>query len=370
MRLIRLASETDFAGWRRAARALRLEGVAPAEARWTVGAGEGEGVFCDTREAIWRQRDRAYAKTDPGGFTVPARFLSLAQTVFQHAAPERFGLLYRLLWRLATAPDLLDNFDDPDVARARTLAREVFEGRNLAAAAAIAGASTAASETGMPTPSVSSRAARAAQRNARDGSFGGDVPAALEDVSAGVDVCRRCELWREATQGVAGEGPAHAKVMLVGEQPGDLEDLAGHPFVGPAGGVLDRALAAAGVPRGQIFVTNAVKHFKHELRGKRRLHKTPDAGEVEACRWWLDAERRLVRPRVIVALGATAALGVFGRPMPIGANRGRAHQLPDQAQGVVTYHPSYLLRIPEEAAKAQAFDAFVEDLKFAWSLAA
>jgi DNA polymerase len=158
--------------------------------------------------------------------------------------------------------------------------------------------------------------------------------------------------------------------MFVGEQPGDQEDLAGQPFVGPAGQVLDKALAAAGVPRAETYVTNAVKHFKHELRGKRRLHKTPDAGEVTACRWWLDAERRLVRPRVVVALGATAALAVFGKPTPIGKMRQHAIQLPDQAQGVVTYHPSYLLRVPDEAAKAQAYAMFVEDLKFAWGLAA
>jgi DNA polymerase len=145
--------------------------------------------------------------------------------------------------------------------------------------------------------------------------------------------------------------------MFVGEHPG-------------AGQVLDKALAAAGVPRAETWVTNAVKHFKHELRGKRRLHKTPDVGEVTACRWWLDAERRLVRPRVIVALGATAANAVFGKPMPIAKMRQHAVQLPDQAQGVVTYHPSYLLRVPDAAAKARAYEMFVEDLKFAWALAA
>ena len=187
---------------------------------------------------------------------------------------------------------------------------------------------------------------------------------------AGVQVCRRCDLWRDATQGVAGEGPGAARLMFVGEQPGDQEDLAGQPFVGPAGQVLDKALAAAGVPRAETYVTNAVKHFKHELRGKRRLHKTPDAGEVTACRWWLDSERRLVRPRVVVALGATAALAVFGKPQPIAKMRQHAIQLPDQAQGVVTYHPSYLLRVPDAAAKAKAYEMFVEDLKFAWALAA
>ena len=162
---------------------------------------------------------------------------------------------------------------------------------------------------------------------------------------------------------------AHAPLMFVGEQPGDQEDLAGRPFVGPAGQVFDKALAEAGVPRDRTFVTNAVKHFKHEVRGKRRIHKTPDRGEVTACRWWLDAERRLVRPRVIVMLGATAALGVTGKPTPIGANRGKPLQLPDQAQGLVTYHPSFLLRLPDADAKARAYADFVQDLRQAGALA-
>ncbi|WP_340647588.1 UdgX family uracil-DNA binding protein [Phenylobacterium sp.] len=154
------------------------------------------------------------------------------------------------------------------------------------------------------------------------------------------------------------------------EQPGDQEDLAGLPFVGPAGQVLNRALAEAGVPRSETYVTNAVKHFKHELRGKRRIHQTPNPSEVTACRWWVAAERRLIRPRVIVALGATAGLSVFGKATPIGRNRGVALQLPDQVQGVVTYHPSYLLRVPDAEAKAKAYGLFVQDLRFAWGLAA
>jgi DNA polymerase len=195
-------------------------------------------------------------------------------------------------------------------------------------------------------------------------------PQSLKQVVAGVHVCRRCDLWRHATQGVPGEGPASAALMLVGEQPGDQEDLAGHPFVGPAGRLLDKALEAAGVPRGEAYVTNAVKHFKHEMRGKRRLHKKPDAGEIQACRWWLDSERRLVRPRVVVALGATAARAVFGRPVAVTKARGPAGALADGAQGFVTVHPSLLLRIPDAAAKAAAWKAFVADLSAAWELAA
>ncbi len=193
-------------------------------------------------------------------------------------------------------------------------------------------------------------------------------PTSLADIATGIEACRRCDLCRNATQGVPGEGPATAPLMLVGEQPGDKEDLAGKPFVGPAGGVLDRALGAAAIPRREVFVTNAVKHFKHEPRGKRRLHKTPDHSEVIACRWWIDAERRLVRPRVIVAMGGTAVLSVFGRAYPIMKSRRQALQLDDQAQGVITVHPSFLLRIPDEAGRAAAFEAFVEDLRFAHAL--
>ena len=190
----------------------------------------------------------------------------------------------------------------------------------------------------------------------------------MAEIAEAIQGCRRCDLWAHATQGVPGEGPAHAPMMLVGEQPGDQEDLAGKPFVGPAGGVLDRALKDAGVERSETYVTNAVKHFKHEVRGKRRLHKTPDRGEVTACRWWLEGERRLVRPRVIVALGGTAVLAVFGKPLPIMKNRGRAFQLEDQAQGFVTIHPSFLLRMPEAADRHAAYDAFVADLKAAHAL--
>jgi len=221
----------------------------------------------------------------------------------------------------------------------------------------------------LPHPDISAQAARAAYKAARDGAWNCDLPGSLDEVAAGVAICRRCDLWRDATQGVPGQGPANAALMLVGEQPGDQEDLAGAPFVGPAGRVLDAGLQRAGIPREKTFVTNAVKHFRHELRGKRRLHKTPQTGEVTACRWWLDAERRLVRPKVVVALGATAALGVFGKPTPVGDNRGRAVPLVDRAQGLVTYHPSYLLRLPDEAAKKAAFGKFVADLKLAWSLA-
>ena len=177
--------------------------------------------------------------------------------------------------------------------------------------------------------------------------------------------CRRCPLYKNATQAVPGEGPSHVRVMLVGEQPGDREDLAGKPFVGPAGRILDKALADAGIPRDETFVTNAVKHFKFEPRGKRRLHKKPNAYEIERCKWWFEQERAIVQPELIVALGATAARSVMGRPVTIGKLRGEALSLDDGARVVITIHPSALLRMREEAEKRAAYAAFVKDLKVA-----
>ena len=177
------------------------------------------------------------------------------------------------------------------------------------------------------------------------------------------NACRRCPLYRNASQAVPGEGPRRARVMLVGEQPGDKEDLAGKPFVGPAGKLLDRALADAGIPRDETFVTNAVKHFKFEPRGKRRLHKKPNAYEIERCKWWLDQERAIVRPEVIVALGATAARSLLGRVVTITKLRAETLHLADGTRLVVTIHPSALLRTQDEADKRAAYAAFVKDLK-------
>ena len=179
---------------------------------------------------------------------------------------------------------------------------------------------------------------------------------------AAVDACRRCALYKHATQGVPGEGSRQADLMLVGEQPGNKEDLAGKPFVGPAGLLLDRALADAGVDRRQVFVTNAVKHFKHEMRGKRRLHKRPNSYEIERCRWWLERELAIVKPEVVMALGATAARSLFGRPMAIGKNRGHELHLDDGTRAFITIHPSALLRIEQRADKEREYRAFVADL--------
>jgi DNA polymerase len=176
--------------------------------------------------------------------------------------------------------------------------------------------------------------------------------------------CRACHLWKNATQTVFGEGPRHAPIMLVGEQPGDKEDLAGKPFVGPAGQMLDRALEEAGLARDKVYVTNAVKHFKFVPRGKIRLHQKPNTPEIKACRQWYERERAAIHPALVVAMGATAAQSVFGKITPIGKNRGHLIDL-DDAKALVTVHPSYLLRVPDAEAKAREYANFVRDLKIA-----
>ena len=505
MRVVRLASEIDFDGWRLAARALRAEGVPPETVVWTVeydlfaeptspvipdapkgrsGTAGSVGVSGGPGSAL------RYGRDDNEGekpFTVPKPFIDLAGQVVLHRSNERFALLYKLLWRLEREPRLIDNPADPDLTRARDMAKgvsraahkmkafvrfrlvegvepetfmawfepahrvteavapffarrftamnwsiltpdacvawdgetlKVSEGadpadapredaqedlwrtyyasifnparlnprmmqqempkrywRNLPEARLIpelietARQRTADMVAARPNP-PSERVLKAALRHARDGSYGEADPLTVEEATAAEQVCRRCDLWRDATQAVAGEGPARARIMIVGEQPGDEEDLTGRPFVGPAGRLLDKAMAEADFDRAKAFVTNAVKHFKHEPRGKFRLHKTPDRGEVQACRWWLDAERRIVKPRVILALGATAVMGVTGKSMPIAKARGAAIALDGGAQLVVSWHPSYLLRVPDPDAKARAYADLVADLKLAKGLAA
>ncbi len=184
----------------------------------------------------------------------------------------------------------------------------------------------------------------------------------IEALRTQAAICQRCPLHLPATQTVFGEGPADAALMFVGEQPGDQEDLAGRPFVGPAGQVFDRALAAAGIDRTRAYVTNAVKHFKFEQRGKRRIHAKPGTGEIDACRWWIDQERALVQPAVTVALGATAARSLTGKTVTISRERGRATVQPDGSELWITVHPSFLLRIDDPAIAAIEFDRFVADL--------
>lgn len=190
---------------------------------------------------------------------------------------------------------------------------------------------------------------------------GGDLKTLREEAAG----CRACPLWKDATQTVFGEGPQHASLMLVGEQPGDKEDLAGRPFVGPAGLMLDRALEQAGIDRKKVYVTNAVKHFKFVTRGKIRLHQKPTTPEIRACRPWYERELASIKPDLVVAMGATAAQSVFGRITPINKSRGRLIDLDDGTRALVTVHPSYLLRLPDADAKAREYQRFVDDLKIA-----
>ncbi len=186
-------------------------------------------------------------------------------------------------------------------------------------------------------------------------------PGTLSGIGEAIHACRRCPIGFLDNSAVMGEGPRKAALMIVGEQPGDQEDRAGHPFVGPAGRVLDAHLERAGIDRRQVYLTNAVKHFKFVQRGKRRLHQSPTAGEIAACRWWLDGERAIVKPQLLLALGGSAARGLMGKPVSVGKARGRPHALEGGGELWVTVHPSYLLRL-RDATKDEQERLFEADL--------
>ena len=192
---------------------------------------------------------------------------------------------------------------------------------------------------------------------------GSNARAAWEELLRDSRRCTRCGLYKYATQTVFGEGPLDASILFVGEQPGDQEDLAGRPFVGRAGAVFDQALEKAGIDRSSVYVTNAVKHFKFIQRGKRRIHNKPDAGEIAACRWWIEHERELIRPALTVALGATAGRSLFGKVVTISKLRGEPHELADGSECWITVHPSSILRAPDDEARRVARALFVRDLK-------
>ena len=474
MRTIVLASETDFVGWKAAARRLRIAGVEPASARFVTAGTVQDGLF-DVDGA-------AGAVPADDAFVVPRAFMETAGDLILHRAPDRFDLMYRLLWRLRVEPDLMRVVSDPDVAAAAERVKNVHRAahkmkalvrfretrdadgerwvawfepahrvlektapffarrfstmqwsiltpdgtahwdgdaltfgppgrqdeapqedevedfwrtyyastfnparlrtrmmqsempkrywKNLPEASLIPGlVASAATRTEIMVSGPSSLPNEKFQRlrpPTVDRTSTDDLVAAdPADLERGLQNCRRCPLWRDATQGVCGQGPREARLMIVGEQPGDHEDLAGQPFVGPAGQVLDAALAEAGIDRSEVYLTNAVKHFKHEPRGKRRLHKTPNAGEVQACRWWLDQERRLVKPRLILALGATAGLAVLARKPSIMTERGAVIDTPDGARALLTLHPAFVLRMPDLEERRRARMALVEDLRMA-----
>jgi DNA polymerase len=470
MRRIALAHEADWDGFRSAARSLVLAGAAPEDVVWTV-AEDGD-LFGEAGPPPLAS----------GSFNVPRTLVELAQLAALARDPERFALIYGLIWRAHLGERrLMEQATDPQLRRVTLLAqavrrdmhkmrafvrfREVREPAGVRYVAwfepdhHIVEANApffvrrfATMQWSILTPHRSAHWSGSGDLVLGPGADRADVPdddrleqhwrayfsaifnparlkvgamtsemprkywrnlpeaAAIPDLiraaQARVDEmleqdlatemplartpmivpaapspgtlaeaareaaeCRRCKLWEPATQTVFGEGPPDARIMLVGEQPGDQEDLAGRPFVGPAGQVLDRALAEAGLDRRSLYVTNAVKHFKFEPRGKRRIHQTPERAEVVACRVWLDAERAQVRPSLIVLLGATAARAVLDRAVTIGRERGRAIQAGEDTL-FVTVHPSYLLRLPDAESRAREYAAFVRDLKTAASIAA
>ena len=420
MRQVALTSETDWAGWRTATRALVLAEVESVDVQWIVGGGP------------------APSPEATGGFSVPRALVALASVAIQAREPERFSLLYNLVRRAHGGEAVLDLLDDPDLNLARQLALSVRADAHrmrthlrfmpagdellgwyapkhhvLEANAQLILRRFPARPLTIVTPDASahwdgtvlrfgaglSRAdddetlrawweahAESILADARSGSAvpeaedldeaprPPDRPAlgpvvfptpsdpALTNAQREARGCERCDLCDAATQTVFGEGPANAAAMFVGEQPGDQEDIVGRPFVGPAGQLLDHALEEAGIDRRAIYITNAVKHFKFTPRGKRRIHVSPSVEEIAACGIWLETERARIRPKVLVLMGGSAARGVLGRPVAVTRERGQAMVLPNGQLVFVTVHPSYLLRVPEGAARAREYAAFVRDL--------
>jgi len=420
-----LDTETDWQGWRSATRALVLAGVPPGDVHWAVRTHAGD--------------DGDDVPEGTGGFNVPRALVAIAGLAAQARDPDRFALLYRLVWRANAGEKLLEHKNDPELRRAqglayavraeahrmRTLLRfmPVDDGRylgwyapahyvleanaqlmarrfpNLACSIITPDGSAhwhdSAPHFGAGLAHVADDDALAAWWYAhhatllREAQRATSVPEAepldesprppdrpplgpvvlpvhadtqLREVSHEAGDCRRCPLYEPASQTVFGEGPGDASVLFVGEQPGDQEDIIGRPFVGPAGQIMDRAMEEAGIDRRTIYITNAVKHFKFSPRGKRRIHQTPEAPEIQACRFWLDVERVQVRPKLLVLMGGTAARAVTGRPVTITRERGRPFRLEDGQMAFVTVHPSFLLRVPDEDAKAREYRAFVQDL--------
>jgi DNA polymerase len=319
--------------FRDAARRLIAEGVPPAEVLWREREGlEARGLF-DAPEPE--------ARPVPGPeLMVPRPFVALASAVVPGRDPDRWRLLYSVLWRIAGGDrDLMLRRDDPDLQRLRRLADE-------GPAATPGAAGTADGHGAAPfVPATSD----------------------LGELSRAAASCRGCDLYRDATQTVFGKGPSSARAVLVGEQPGDQEDLQGAPFVGPAGAVLDRALADAGLPRGEVYVTNAVKHFKFVRTPKRRLHQTPNSAEIGACRPWLLAELAILEPRVLVCLGASASKALLGDAFRITRDRGRFLESTYAPRVMATYHPSAVLRAEDPAGEKRIYDMLVSDLRLAKS---
>jgi len=312
--------EPTFEGWQTAARDLLQAGVAPSEVRWReIAAGVQPSLPAKT------------AASSSQAARVPREFLDLARQAASASDAARWQVLYDVLWRLTHGDrDLLKDTRDPSVRRLRAL--------------------------------LTQRAAEPAPDGEGAAPF---VPAgaSLRELIAAAARCTGCDLYRHATQTVFGRGAASARIVFIGEQPGDQEDRHGAPFVGPAGEVFDKALAEAGLEREKLYVTNAVKHFKFEQRGKRRIHQTPRANELQACRPWLEAELTLIKPEILVCLGATAARAIFGDTFRITKDRGHFAPTRWAPKTIATYHPSAVLRGEDDTQKAELYAMLLEDLR-------
>jgi len=315
-----IAIEPTFESWQAAARTLLRDETPPAQVRWR-----------ETQQATQASLDTVPPAS--GTVTVPRQFVELARQAAAASDPARWQILYDTLWRLVHDDRaLLGNARDPGVRRLRALAE---------------------AKADDPDGEASSEGAA---------SFVPDG-AGLAELKAAAAQCKGCDLYRHATQTVFGRGSAHARIVFIGEQPGDQEDRQGSPFVGPAGEVFERALAEAGLEREKLYVTNAVKHFKFEQRGKRRIHQTPRATELNACRPWLEAELGLIKPEVLVCLGATAARAIFGDKFRITRDRGHFAPTRWAPKTIATYHPSAVLRGETEAQQAELYAMLLEDLR-------
>jgi uracil-DNA glycosylase len=327
MRTVAIAP--TFEAWQAAARTLLRDAVAPADVTWT-----------ETSSAPEMPSPPATAS----GARVPRQFIELARQAAGASDPARWQVLYAVLWRLVNEDhDLLKAGRDPQVRRLFGMAAQARR------------------------QAESNERAEALRLEAEGAGAGPFVPAGA-DLGALREAalrCTGCELYRHATQMVFGRGPADARIVLVGEQPGDQEDLKGGPFVGPAGEVLDRALTEVGMDRERLYVTNAVKHFKFELRGRRRIHQTPRLGEVTACRPWLEAELALIQPATLVCLGATACRALLGPDFRLMKERGKVFATRWAPRTVATLHPSAVLRGEDEAAQARLYRILIDDLRLA-----
>jgi DNA polymerase len=307
-----------FESWQNAARQLLHADVAPADVEFHETTASGAVA------------EAAVAEAAPDTvIRVPKRFVDLARAVAPHSDPERWRLLYGVLWRLVRERrDLLDG-PDGDVARLLGMEAEVREGRNVIGA----------------------------------GPFVPAAAAGVGELAAAAARCTGCDLYRHASRTVFGRGPTDARVVMVGEQPGDQEDRQGAPFVGPAGEVFDRALAEVGIARERLYVTNAVKHFKFVRRGPRRIHQTPGAADLAACRPWIEAELGLVKPEILVCLGATASRALLGSAFRLMRDRGRWVDSPWARRTIATLHPSAVLRGEDEAAQGRLYAMLRDDLR-------